>query len=160
MFKLITLIVVLLSIGQPSVPPPEILATPIPYFSERASQDFENPVRLRAKGHRGIDLSGMRGDSVQAPFTGVVSFVGKVFHRSIITIRSETGLLASFEPICSQLVAGEEVISGQEIGRWCESDDDYREHCEDCVHFSIRSPRGYLNPMLFLGEVRPSVLIV
>lgn len=160
MIKLITLIAALLSIGQQPVPPPEIIANPIPYFSERASEDFENPVGQRAKGHRGIDLSDMREQSVHAPFAGVVSFVGKVFHRSTITIRSESGLLASFEPICSQLVAGDKVSSGQEIGSWCESDKNYREHCEDCVHFSIRSPRGYLNPMLFLGQVRPSILII
>lgn len=159
MTKLIALLLTLISLGQQPVPAPEIIATPIPYFSDRASKDFQNPVELRSRGHRGIDLSDMRESPVLAPFGGEVSFVGKVFHRSTITIRSNTGLLASFEPICSALTVGDRVSAGAEIGSWCEADAEYREHCEDCVHFSIRSARGYLNPLLFLGAVRPSTLI-
>lgn len=159
MFKLLTIFATFLSGLNSSIPAPEIMATPIPYFDERNSADFVNPVSQRAPGHRGIDLKEMNGEMLLSPVAGRVSFVGKVFSRNVISIRTANELIVSFEPVCSTLQESEVVSAGQEIGRWCLQDETYQEHCPGCVHFSVRSARGYLNPLLFFGKLRPGVLL-
>lgn len=159
MLKVIAMLILITNQLHLSVPAPEIIATPIPYLAERNSEDFLNPASKRGAGHRGIDLIDMAGEKIHAPFAGEVTFVGKVFNREVITLRGDSGLLASFEPVCSDLRRGERVSAGEEIGSWCQPSEGYHEHCLACVHFSIRSARGYLNPLLFFGRVRPSVLV-
>lgn len=115
------------------------------------------PENRYSKGHRGIDL--MIDSHLQSPVAGVVHFTGKVINRNVITIRSEKGFLLSFEPVCSELQQGEKLGVGQIIGSYCQGDEEYKSHCNSCIHFSVRSPRGYLNPLLFYGLIRPSVLL-
>ena len=156
---MLSLIAVVVSIFGGPLPAPELIATPVPFLEKRIAVNFAAPPFERASGHRGIDLSEMTETAIRSPLDGEVSFVGKVFHRSVVTIRSNSGLRASFEPICSDLVSGEKVARGDVIGNYCLEDPKYKEHCSGCVHFSIRTKRGYLNPKLFLGLVRPSVLV-
>jgi hypothetical protein len=89
----------------------------------------------------------------------VVSFVGKVVDRKLITLHSLTGYKASFEPVCSDLSEGDFVREQEVLGWACPADKEYEDHCKDCVHFSVRNESGYLNPLLFVGELWPSVLI-
>jgi len=90
---------------------------------------------------------------------GTVTFHGLVNNRMVLTIRNTGGRQVSFEPICSELEVGGRVARGQLIGSFCAGEVDYEPHCESCVHFSVRTARGYLNPLLFYRLLRPSVLL-
>jgi murein DD-endopeptidase MepM/ murein hydrolase activator NlpD len=159
MLKVITVLLFIFQSTLGPVAPPEIWATPIPDFETRHSRDYQLPAHEYGAGHRGIDLSVKQGEEVKAPFDGVVSFVGLVANRKLITIHSLTGYKASFEPVCSNLEEGEFVREEEILGWACAGEKDYEEHCENCVHFSVRSEQGYLNPLLFVGQLWPSVLV-
>jgi hypothetical protein len=159
MLKVLISLTVAIQVLLNPVEPPEIWATPIPLFSENHSYDYSLPASKYGAGHRGIDLFVQTNQELTAPFDSVVSFVGKVVDRNLITLSSLTGYKASFEPVCSDLVVGDFVSEGEVFGWQCDADDDYEDHCKNCVHFSVRSEYGYLNPLLFVGRLWPSVLI-
>lgn len=159
MLKFIAVIFMVFQLSLGPVAGPEIWATPIPDFDSRHSWDYRLPATHYGAGHRGIDLALEPNETIHAPFDGVVSFVGEVVDRKLITLHSLTGYKASFEPVCSDLSEGDFVREEAVIGSVCEGDAEYQEHCAGCVHFSVRSPDGYLNPLLFLGKIWPSVLI-
>ena len=159
MFKIFVIAMLVIGGLTKPLPAPEILVVPVPNLEQRVERGFEGQPYFKARGHRGIDLQVAAEEALGSPFPGTISFRGKVFNRDVITVRSSSGLLASFEPVCGTLDVGDSVIVGQEIGSWCEPDDSYQEHCNGCVHFSVRSPRGYLNPLLFFGKVRASRLV-
>ena len=132
---------------------------------------LESPVRLvnqyrqpnsdYSAGHRGVDYLVQPGQPVMAPADGAVWFAGRVAQRPVLSLQHQGGLLTEFEPVCSDLSAGEIVFAGQEIGRVCDADDDYREHCstQRCMHFSVRLKGRYLSPLVFLGLANPSRLL-
>lgn len=159
MTKLIALFIYSLQVAFGPISPPEIWATPIPDFNSRHSWDYQLPANEYGAGHRGIDLEMKPGEEIRAPFDGVVSFVGKVVDRKLITLHSLTGYKASFEPVCSSWSEGDFVREQEVLGWACPAEPDYEQHCANCIHFSVRSEKGYLNPLLFVGELWPSVLI-
>jgi hypothetical protein len=81
-----------------------------------------------------------------------------VVDREVVTIRTNDGYLASFEPACTLLEVGDRVKLGQEFAWHCQPSASYEYHCESCVHFSARSAYGYISPDYLLGNLRPSVL--
>ena len=159
MLKIISLVIALTFALARPLPEPEIVAEPVPLLDQSAIHPYLGPVSSRSSGHRGVDLENMKGKNISSPFDGRVSFVGKVFDRNVITIQSATGLKASFEPVCSELAKWDNVSAGQPIGQYCPGEEGYDEHCESCVHFSIRTSRGYLNPLLFYGLIQPSKIV-
>ena len=54
-------------------------------------------------GHRGIDYRVYEGQSVLAPTDATVWFVGKVVDRGVLSLRTASGDLVAFEPVCSEL---------------------------------------------------------
>ncbi|CAB4569782.1 unannotated protein [freshwater metagenome] len=159
MLKLLTTFLLLIQAMTEPLKPPEIWATPIPDFDSQHSWDYYLPATEYGAGHRGIDLFVSPGQELRAPFDAVVSFSGKVVDRNLITLRSLTGYKASFEVVCTDLTEGDWVSEGQVFGQACKGDTGYHEHCQNCVHFSVRSPYGYLNPLLFVGKLKPSQLV-
>jgi hypothetical protein len=159
MFKLLSLLTLLITAFSQPVRSPEIWATPIPDFEDRHFPNFYLPATKWGSGHRGIDMQLVRSEVLTSPFDGTVHFKGKVVNRDVLTLRSPSGLLASFEPLCSELTVGEEVKEGQAIGKLCEGYADYESHCENCIHFSVRSDYGYLNPLLFVSSIKPNVIV-
>jgi len=106
-----------------------------------------------AAGHRGIDIRSPAGSQVLAPDDGVVHFVGFVVDRPVLSIEHAGGVLSSFEPVQSELVAGDRVARGQVIGTLLPG------HCAaPCLHLGARVDGEYVNPLLFLGGVGWSVL--
>jgi hypothetical protein len=159
MIKLISLLtLVIAALAQP-VKSPEIWTTPIPDFENRHFPNYVLPASKWGAGHRGIDLLVEDQEQIKSPFDGIVHFEGKVVDRNVLTLKSSSGLLASFEPICSNLIAGDEVTQGEQVGHYCSGTENYEEHCEMCIHFSVRSEHGYLNPLLFVSSIRPSVIV-
>ena len=156
MFKLLALITLLASGFAPK---PELLAKPVPFFDQSIINPYRAPLWEKGPGHRGIDLVVTEDAPITAPFDGRVFFVGKVVDRKVITLISDSGLKASFEPVCSNLVKNQRVFQGYELGFYCEPDPSYEKHCVTCIHFSIRNQHGYLNPELFYGLLKPPRLL-
>lgn len=107
-------------------------------------------------GHRGVDLEATHdGVPVTSPESGTVSFVGVVVDRPVITIDHGNGLRSSFEPVESPLKAGDTVAKGDTIGTLMPG------HCGPgpCVHWGVRRGEDYVNPLEFVLDLRPSILL-
>lgn len=155
MTKLLALVLIMFSATAPT---PEIIAKPVPFNQDQVLDHFQAPLWQKGPGHRGIDLAMSSQSPIVAPFDGEVFFAGKVVNRQVITLVSNKGLKASFEPVCALHRKGARVAKGEAIGILCIPESDYEMPCDRCMHFSIRNQYGYLNPLLFYGMLRPPVL--
>ena len=157
MFKFLLAIKVIFGLLGSSLPAPEIWAEPIPYFLDKQMGNFVAPQSERGPGHRGLDVR-VGNESIRAPRGGLVHFNGLVVDRRVVTLSSGNYRI-SFEPVCSDLVVGDEIDQGELLGHLCEGEAGYKAHCEGCVHISVRTNRGYLNPLLFFGRLGPSTIV-
>jgi murein DD-endopeptidase MepM/ murein hydrolase activator NlpD len=117
---------------------------------------FDPPDKPWMSGHRGVDLGAAHdGVPVTSPASGTVTFVGVVVDRPVITIDHGGGLRSSFEPVESPLTAGAAVAKGEIIGTLQAG------HCGvvDCVHWGVRRADDYVNPLEFVTDLRPSILL-
>jgi murein DD-endopeptidase MepM/ murein hydrolase activator NlpD len=117
---------------------------------------FDPPPEPWLSGHRGVDLQAVAdGVPVTSPADGVVAFVGVVVDRPVITVDHGGGLRSSFEPVRSRLHQGDPVRKGQEIGVLEPG------HCGQlpCVHWGVRRGEEYVDPLAFVMDLRPSVLL-
>lgn len=121
----------------------------------RVLRGFDPPPKPWLTGHRGVDLDFAAGTQVVSPAAGTVSFVGVVVDRRVITIDHGGGLRSSFEPVDSTLVAGSTVAAGQVIGTAIPG------HCPaaQCLHWGVREGEDYVNPLQFVLDLRPSILL-
>ena len=110
-----------------------------------------------SSGHRGVDLEApFDGAPLKSPAAGTVSFVGTVVDRPVITIDHGNGLRSSFEPVASSLRAGSAVAEGDVLGQVQTG------HCgpaPPCLHWGVRRGEDYVNPLAFVMDLRPSVLL-
>lgn len=110
------------------------------------------PATAYGPGHRGIDLAS--GGTLLAPADGVVSFSGWVVDRGVLSISHGGGVVSSYEPVTTSLVAGDTVHRGQQIGIVEPG------HCSRlCLHLGVRLNGEYVSPLLYLGGVPRSVLL-
>lgn len=117
------------------------------------ARSYVAPTGPYAAGHRGIDIRAPAGAPVLAPDDGVVHFAGFVVDRPVLSIEHDDGVLSSFEPVQTDLVAGDRVTRGEVIGTLLPG------HCASpCLHLGARVDGEYVNPLLFLGGVGWSVL--
>lgn len=118
---------------------------------------FDPPARPWLSGHRGVDLEAARvGAPLISPAAGTVSFVGTVVDRPVLTIDHGNGLRSSFEPVASSLRAGSAVAEGDVLGQVQAG------HCgpaPPCLHWGVRRGEDYVNPLAFVMDLRPSVLL-
>jgi hypothetical protein len=157
MYKFALAIKVIFGLFNSALPAPEIWAEPVPYFLDKQIGNYIAPLSERGPGHRGLDVL-VGNESIRAPKAGFVAFNGLVIDRRVVTIRSGDYRI-SFEPVCSDLAVGQAIDQGEPVGYLCEGEAGYQEHCEGCVHLSVRVDRGYLNPMLFYGSLMPSKIV-
>lgn len=108
-------------------------------------------------GHRGIDLVASVGDPVTAPAAGVVSFVGFVVDRPVVSVRHAQGLVTSLEPVDSNASVGDVVVRGQPVGTVAASPG----HCSPraCVHWGLRLDGVYVDPLDYLEGFGPVRLL-
>jgi murein DD-endopeptidase MepM/ murein hydrolase activator NlpD len=118
---------------------------------------FDPPAKPWLSGHRGVDLEApFDGAPLKSPASGTVSFVGTVVDRPVITIDHGNGLRSSFEPVASSLRAGSAVAEGDVLGQVQTG------HCgpaPPCLHWGVRRGEDYVNPLAFVMDLRPSVLL-
>ena len=117
---------------------------------------FDPPPEPWLSGHRGVDLGAAHdGATVTSPADGTVSFVGVVVDRPVVTVDHGNGLRSSFEHVESALAEGSMVAKGQSIGTALPG------HCGTipCVHWGVRRGEDYVNPLQFVTDLRPSILL-
>jgi murein DD-endopeptidase MepM/ murein hydrolase activator NlpD len=108
-------------------------------------------------GHRGVDLDAAAGEPVTAPATGVITYVGFVVDRPVVSIRHDQGLVSSFEPVDSTAAVGDVVMRGDVIGTVA----DAPRHCvrRQCVHWGLRLDGTYVDPLDYLEGFGPIRLL-
>ncbi|UTT70872.1 M23 family metallopeptidase [Arthrobacter sp. DNA4] len=121
----------------------------------RVLRPFDPPPKPWLSGHRGVDLEFTAGTQVLSPAAGTVSFAGVVVDRPVITIDHGGGLRSSFEPVESTLAVGATVARGEVIGTVLPG------HCPaaQCLHWGVREGEDYVNPLQFVLDLRPSILL-
>ncbi|TQL47624.1 peptidase M23-like protein [Homoserinimonas aerilata] len=117
------------------------------------------PATPYSAGHRGIDIgvaSGAEPAQLRAPTDGIVHFAGVVVDRPVLSIRHAGGLVASYEPVVTELVAGDTVQRGDLLGELAGP----VTHCDrPCLHFGVRLHGDYVSPLLYLEGIPRSVLL-
>lgn len=122
------------------------------------ARPFIAPATPYSAGHRGIDLWADAGAAVYAPADGIVHFAGVVVDRPVISVEHPGGLISSFEPVASSLVAGTLVHRGEAIGHILGAPQSG--HCgAPCLHFGVRLHGQYVSPLNYLGGIPRSVLL-
>ena len=125
---------------------------------------FQKPPQRWLAGHRGVDLAAAPGTPVLSPAAGTVRFTGRVVDRGVLTIDHGGGLLSSFEPVAGSVTAGERVEQGQPVGqleaRPSGGPENTQPHCPgSCLHWGVRLDGDYVDPLRYLMDRRPSVLL-
>lgn len=116
---------------------------------------FAAPPTPYAAGHRGVDLAAAAGTPVRAVADGVVSYVGVVADRPVLSIVHADDVLSSVEPVTAMVALGDRVSRGQLVGVVATG-----AHCSArCLHLGARRHGHYLSPLLFLGGVPRAVLL-
>lgn len=112
-------------------------------------------------GHRGVDYRVSLGQILYSPAAAQVSFAGKVVNRPVVSLRTSAGEIVEFEPACPALPVGSNLQPGDQVATVCEADASYSQHCEKqrCLHYSLRTPLGYLSPLVRTNALAASVLL-
>ncbi|MHA7180603.1 M23 family metallopeptidase [Arthrobacter sp. MDB2-24] len=133
--------------------------TPVPEVLRR----FEKPPQPWKRGHRGVDLSAGAGGPVVvvSPADGVVSFAGTVVDRGVLSIAHGGGRISSFEPVTTDLVKGRRVGQGDVVAMLAgPAAGGPPRHCgQSCLHWGVRVDGEYVDPLSFVMDRRPSVLL-
>ena len=130
-------------------------------------RSFAPPARRWLSGHRGVDLAAGGGAPVLAPAAGRVVFAGRVVDRGVLTIDHGGGLKSSFEPVYAAVAAGALVARGSLVGTVSEASEAQPAvpggagaHCgRICLHWGVRLAGEYVNPLNYVSDRRPSVLL-
>ncbi len=123
---------------------------------------FEKPPRTWQRGHRGVDLSTGAEESaaILSPADGVVFFAGTVVNRGVLSIDHGGGRISSFEPVETALLKGQRVAAGDVVGALATATGEARGHCGfPCLHWGVRADGEYVDPLSFVMDRRPSVLL-
>ncbi|MFZ3451678.1 M23 family metallopeptidase [Arthrobacter sp. 7Tela_A1] len=127
---------------------------------------FDKPAQRWLAGHRGADLSAAAGTAVRSPAAGTVRFAGYVVDRAVLTVDHGSGLVSSFEPVVSTLSPGEAVAAGQPLGLVdvrspaLNPPGTKQPHCPgSCLHWGVRLDGEYVDPLRFILDRRPRVLL-
>lgn len=109
--------------------------------------DYQAPATEYGRGHRGIDLPVDVGQDVRAPASGIVTYVGNLAGRGVLSIHVGEYLL-SFEPLEASVAEGDVVTRGQMLGKVGSGS-----HCDACLHVGVRRNGLYLSPMKLLESL-------
>ena len=124
-------------------------------------RNYIQPNSDYSAGHRGVDFAVSLDEIILAPSVGMVTYAGRLVNRPVLALSHEGGLKSEFEPACTTLKVGDEVLAGDPIGTVCPAEVNYAQHCPDvtCLHFSLRLDGKYLSPLALIGGLNPSRLL-
>lgn len=131
------------SAAQQVVPWRWPVSTPLP------TNTFAAPEQPWLAGHRGVDIAASPGETVVAATAGVVTFVGRVVDRDVITV-SHGHWRSTVEPVTATVVVGQSVSAGQQLGTLSTGG-----HCVGCVHWGVRLKDDYVDPVLLVQGYDP-----
>ena len=153
LFAAAVLAALLLFSPAPARADPPAWSWPTP-GAKAVTRPYLAPATPYGPGHRGVDLEAVV-THIYAPADGVVHFAGVVVDRPVLSISHDRGILSSYEPVTTTLVAGDIVHRGDIIGELQPG------HCQVvlCLHFGVRIGGEYVSPLLFLGGVPRAVLL-
>jgi murein DD-endopeptidase MepM/ murein hydrolase activator NlpD len=120
-----------------------------PVDAPHVVRSFDPPAQPWLAGHRGVDLSAPPSSAVHAAGAGTVVYAGRLAGRGVVSVAHPGGLRTTYEPVTSSLRVGDVVMVGQLIGTLeaghpgCPA--------SACLHWGLRSGKGYLNPLALLG---------
>jgi murein DD-endopeptidase MepM/ murein hydrolase activator NlpD len=122
---------------------------------------FVAPAGPFAAGHRGVDLAATVGQPVLAPGGGTVAFAGSVAGKPVVSIDHPGGLRTTYEPVLTEVRAGDRVATGTPVGRVAATPG----HClpVTCLHWGLRTGpalEGYRDPLSLLGRLPVRLLPV
>ncbi len=126
------------------------------------ARGFDKPAQRWERGHRGVDLvpgAGRAGVPVLSPADGVVSFAGTVVNRGVLSIDHGGGRISSFEPVTTELVKGATVSRGEVVATVGSGGAGGPGHCRGCLHWGVRVDGDYVDPLAFVLDRRPSILL-
>ncbi|MFC3298736.1 M23 family metallopeptidase [Arthrobacter agilis] len=144
--------------SEPFVPEWSWPLTPTPSVLRR----FQKPPQNWKSGHRGMDLAVTEaGDGFSSPADGVVFFSGRVVDRGVLSIDHGNGRISSFEPVETDLTKGRRVARGEHLGSISAAGPSPSSaHCiRTCLHWGVRVDGEYVDPLGFVSDRRPSVLL-
>jgi murein DD-endopeptidase MepM/ murein hydrolase activator NlpD len=115
-------------------------------------QVFDAPSPNWNRGHRGVDLAGMPGQTVYAAAPGTVVFAGKLVDRPVVSIAHPGGLRTSYEPVQPVVRAGQRVSAGSVLGELVAG----HPGCGTCLHWGAMwgaaSRADYVDPLGLLAS--------
>ncbi|MGL5930336.1 MAG: murein hydrolase activator EnvC family protein, partial [Dermatophilaceae bacterium] len=125
----------------------------------RVLREFVAPRSEYGPGHRGLDLGGSAGAAVRAVDDGVVTHAGQVAGRGTVTVRHDSGLESTYEPLDVQVARGDRVSTGAPLGMLSVSAGAVA-HCGTavCLHLGARREASYLDPLPLLSGGRVVLL--
>ncbi|GAA2728310.1 murein hydrolase activator EnvC family protein [Cellulomonas aerilata] len=143
-------------VGPASDRPAALMSPPLD-APVTVARPFDAPPQPWAPGHRGVDLAASPMRAVRAPAAGVVTFSGTVVDRGVLTITHDDGLRSSLEPIVPGVTVGQRVIAGQVVATVAGTPG----HCAPatCLHWGLRRGETYLDPMRWVLDRGPVVLL-
>ncbi|MBE0009314.1 MULTISPECIES: murein hydrolase activator EnvC family protein [unclassified Arthrobacter] len=144
--------------GQEYAPPWSWPLSPTPVVLRQ----FDRPEQPWLPGHRGVDLAVEETARVNSPAAGRVVFAGWVVDRPVVTVDHGGGVLSSFEPVTAVLDRGQAVQDGQQIGTLDTGAGSHgaSSHCpSSCLHWGVRVDGEYVNPLNYVTDRRPSILL-
>jgi murein DD-endopeptidase MepM/ murein hydrolase activator NlpD len=171
------MLVAVLSAGSPAItgpttrphpgrPPGQQFGWPLT-GSPTVVRTFQPPASRYGPGHRGVDLAAGAGAPVLAAGAGMVVFAGMVAGHGVVSLSHEGHLRTTYEPVVANVVAGQWVGKGAQIGTVQPG----HAGCPVpvCLHWgAFRSPtqvplpgdleREYLDPRRLVGRARVRLL--
>jgi murein DD-endopeptidase MepM/ murein hydrolase activator NlpD len=122
---------------------------------------YRQPNSDYSAGHRGVDFQVQIGQAIFSPTDSKVRFNQNLVDRPVLSLETKAGEILEFEPACGSLPVGAQIHAGDAIGYVCQASSGYVQHCSKmtCLHFALRTSRGYLSPIVRYGALSPSVLL-
>jgi murein DD-endopeptidase MepM/ murein hydrolase activator NlpD len=115
-------------------------------------QVFDAPSPNWNRGHRGVDLAGVPGQTVYAAAAGTVVFAGTLVDRPVVSIAHPGGLRTSYEPVQPVVRAGQRVSAGTVLGELVAG----HPGCSTCLHWGAMwgaaSRADYVDPLGLLAS--------
>jgi murein DD-endopeptidase MepM/ murein hydrolase activator NlpD len=111
------------------------------------TRSFDAPSPNWKRGHRGVDLAAVPGQTVYAAAAGTVVFAGRLADRPVVSIAHPGGLRTSYEPVLPVVRAGQLVTAGSVLGELVAG----HPGCDGCLHWGAMwgpaSRADYVDPL-------------